>query len=130
MYIVELGLPWWLHGKESTFQCRRCRLKPWVRKIPVRENGNPLLYSSLGNLMNREAWRATIHGSTKSWTWIWLSMHAYNWISRWPSLLQIITKEALYFISWQEINQTEKSVLIQKLQKIKNYIIAFIFNKI
>ena len=33
-------------------------------------------------------------------------------------------------MSWQEIDQTEKSLLIQNLQKIKNYIIAFIFNKI
>ena len=27
-------LPWWLHGKESTCQCRRRRFDPWVGKIP------------------------------------------------------------------------------------------------
>ena len=30
------GLPWWLSGKESTFQCKRCkrcRFDPWVGKI-------------------------------------------------------------------------------------------------
>ena len=26
------GLPWWLSGKESTCQCRRCEFDPWVRK--------------------------------------------------------------------------------------------------
>ena len=26
-------LPWWLSGKESTSQCKRCRFNPWVRKI-------------------------------------------------------------------------------------------------
>ena len=29
-----IGLPWWLSGKESACQCRRCRFNPWVRKIP------------------------------------------------------------------------------------------------
>ena len=28
------GLRWWLSGKESACQCRRCRFNPWVRKIP------------------------------------------------------------------------------------------------
>ena len=27
-------LPWWLSGKESACQCRRCGFNPWVRKIP------------------------------------------------------------------------------------------------
>ena len=31
-------------------------------------NGNPLLYSCLENSMDREAWRAMIHGVAKSWT--------------------------------------------------------------
>ena len=39
-------------------------------------NGNPLQYSCLENLMDRGAWQATVHGVTKSQTW--LSMHAYQ----------------------------------------------------
>ena len=31
-------------------------------------NNNPLYYSCLENPMDRGAWRATIHGVTKSWT--------------------------------------------------------------
>ena len=31
-------------------------------------NGNPLQYSCLENSMDREAWRATVHGVAKSWT--------------------------------------------------------------
>ena len=35
MWIREpSGLPWWLSGKESTFQCRRCGFHPWSGKIP------------------------------------------------------------------------------------------------
>ena len=31
-------------------------------------NGYPLQYSGLENSMDREAWRATVHGVSKSWT--------------------------------------------------------------
>ena len=37
----KLGLPWWLSGKEANFQCRRCRLDPWVGKIPWRRKWQP-----------------------------------------------------------------------------------------
>ena len=37
------GLPWWLNGKESTCQCRRCRFNPWIRKIPSRRKRHPTL---------------------------------------------------------------------------------------
>ena len=33
-------------------------------------NGNPLQYSCLGNPMDRGAWPATVHGVTKSQTWL------------------------------------------------------------
>ena len=33
--------PWWLSGKEATCQCRRCRFKPWVWKIPWRRKWKP-----------------------------------------------------------------------------------------
>ena len=38
------GLPWWLSGKESTCQCRRCKrcgFDPWVGKIPWRRKWQP-----------------------------------------------------------------------------------------
>ena len=31
---AKCGLPWWLSGKESACQCRRCRFDPWSRKTP------------------------------------------------------------------------------------------------
>ena len=36
---IKRGLPWWLSGKESTCQCRRCRrhkFNHWLRMIPWR----------------------------------------------------------------------------------------------
>ena len=39
-----------------------------LRRSPGEGNGYPLQYSCLENAMNRGAWRATVHGVTKSWT--------------------------------------------------------------
>ena len=33
-------------------------------------NGNPLQYSCLENPMDGGAWRATVYGVAKSWTWL------------------------------------------------------------
>ena len=39
---------------------------PGSRISPGGGNGNPLQYSCLENSMDRGAWRATVHGVTKS----------------------------------------------------------------
>ena len=57
-------------------QCKGHRFDPWVRKIPWRRGDSPLQYSCQENPMDRAAWRATVHGVAKSWTWVkWLSMY-------------------------------------------------------
>ena len=43
-------------------------LNPASGKLPGEGNGNPLSYSCLENPMDRGAWRAIVHGVTKSWT--------------------------------------------------------------
>ena len=35
------GLPRWLSGKESAWQCRRLEFHPWVEKIPWRRKWQP-----------------------------------------------------------------------------------------
>ena len=40
---------------------------PRSRRCPGEANGNPLLYSCLGNPMDRGAWWAIVHGVTKEW---------------------------------------------------------------
>jgi len=41
---------------------------PESGRCPGGGNGNPLQYSCLENSMGRGAWRATVHGVSKSWT--------------------------------------------------------------
>ena len=62
-----MGLPRWLSGKESTCQCRMASIcgSGWS---PGGGHSNPLQYSCLGNLMDRGAHWAIVHGVTKSWT--------------------------------------------------------------
>ena len=40
------------------------------------QHGNPLQYSCLGNPMQREAWRSTVHEVAKSRTWLNMHTHA------------------------------------------------------
>ena len=39
-----------------------------LERLPGVGNGSPLWYSCLENFMDRGAWRATVHGATKSQT--------------------------------------------------------------
>ena len=70
-----LGLPRWCSGNEFAYQCRGYRrhkkwgFDPWVRKILCIRKCQ-LQYSCLENSMNRRAWKATVHGVTKSWMWL------------------------------------------------------------
>ena len=43
-------------------------LIPGLGKSPGRRYGNLLQFFCLENLMDRGAWRATVHGVTKNWT--------------------------------------------------------------
>ena len=61
-----LGLPCWVSDKESACQYR----SPGSGRSPEEGTGNPLQYSCLGNPMDRGAWWATVHGVTKSGTWL------------------------------------------------------------
>ena len=49
-------------------EIRDAGLIPGLGRSPGRGNGNPLQYSCLENPMDREAWRAIVHRTTKSWT--------------------------------------------------------------
>ena len=53
------GFPGGTSGKEPSYQYKRHKRQGY---------GNPLQYSCLESPMDRGAWRATVHGVTKSWT--------------------------------------------------------------
>ena len=59
-----------LSAKEFACQAGDMGLIPESGKSPGEGNGNPLQYSCLGNPMDRGVWWATVHGVTKSRTWL------------------------------------------------------------
>ena len=80
-------------GIEPTCQCGRCkrhRFSLWVGKIAWKRSWIPLPYSFLENLMDRWAWRATVHRVAQSQTWLkQLNMQAYINFTRRPFVIWI-----------------------------------------
>ena len=115
------GFPGGTGGKEPTCQCRRHkrhRFHPWVGKIPGGGHGNPLQYSCLDNPMDRGAWRATVHGVTKSLTQLkQLSMHAQSPISskRWETTtgIEINKPEGKMFVIWRLWSLRKSELLLE-----------------
>ena len=72
-HCVYVSLPRWLSGKEFTCQCRRCKrcgFYPWVRKIPWSRKWQPANFFCLENAMDKGVWPTTVHGVSKSRTWL------------------------------------------------------------
>ena len=62
-----MGFPGGSDSKESASNAGEPGLIPGSGSYPGEGNGDPLQYSCLENSMDRGAWRATVHGVTKSW---------------------------------------------------------------
>ena len=57
------------HHHHQWRSCKRLGFNPWVRKIPCRRKWQPAPIF-LPWKAHRGAWRATVHGLTKRWTWL------------------------------------------------------------
>ena len=60
----------WKMDKAEGIMCSDFKLYYKAGRSPGEENGNPLQDSCLENPMDRGAWQATVHGVTKSRTWL------------------------------------------------------------
>ena len=65
---VFLGFPCVSNGKESTCNVGDLGLILGLERSPGRGHGNHSSTPAWRILMDREAWGATVHGVTKSWT--------------------------------------------------------------
>ena len=63
-----LGFPGCSVNKESSCNAGDPGSIPGLGRSPVEGDGHPLQYSCLASSMDRGAWRATVHGVTKSQT--------------------------------------------------------------
>ena len=79
-FTADWGFPGGTSDKEPASQCKRPqrrRLNPWVRKVPWKGHCKKRAFQStpVERSMDRRAWRTTVHGVTKRWTWLkWLGM--------------------------------------------------------
>ena len=62
------GFPGGSDGKESTCNKADLGLIPELGRSPGEENGNPLQYSRLENLVDKGVWQADVLGVAKSQT--------------------------------------------------------------
>ena len=64
-FIGNPGIPWWCRWLRICLECRRPGFDPWVGKESTATHSSIL---ACRIPMDREAWRATVHGVTKSQT--------------------------------------------------------------
>ena len=65
---MSLDFPSSSNGKESPCNVGNLGSIPGLGRTPGEGHGDPLQYSCLENSMDREAWRAIVHGVSKSLT--------------------------------------------------------------
>ena len=86
---------------------------PGSGRFPGGGNGNRLQYSSLENSVNREAWWATVHRITKSWTRLkWLNT---QYILPCDFGFSSLVKEAEEAIGFLPLSQVSYLLLLQDL---------------
>ena len=102
---TTVGYPGGSDGKESACNAEDPSSIFGSRRSPGEGNGYPLQYSCQVNPMDRGVWWGTVHGATKSQTWLsdfyfhwylgWkhFNRHRWNW-ERWPAKLPFSAKAA------------------------------------
>ena len=81
VYKLILGFSGGSDGKESACDVGDLDSIPGLGRSPGEGNGYLLQYSCLENPMDRGAWRAIVHGVSKSWTHL-RDQHAYINVSK------------------------------------------------
>ena len=85
---------------------------PGLKRSPGGGDGNPFQYFCLENPMDRGAWHTTVHGVTKSQTW--LSTHAFTpgqsgWLERCPFCRHCLSMPTLRQHGWQTCPCTQRN---------------------
>ena len=83
VHIYPWGFAGGSDGKKSACNAGDSGSIPGLGRSPGEGNGDPLQYPCLENSMDRGAWRAIVHGVTKSWTQLcgYIFTYVYPYIS-------------------------------------------------
>ena len=101
-------------------------------RSPRVENGNQLQYSCLENSMDRGACQATVHGVTKSWTWLSnkACMHARklkSFLSKVHRVLEFFQGDLSGFIIQQECSIMPIDTLFNSCLPYQPYLLSLSF---
>ena len=81
---------------------------PGSGRSPGEGNGNPLQYSCLENPVDGGAWWATVHGVTKSWTW--LSNFTYGTLHLLSTYIITISKQPFIILCPFTVNWSTETL--------------------
>ena len=70
IFTYEIGLPWWLSGKEFACLAGDPGSISGLVRAPGEGHGNPLKYSCLENSMDIGAWWSIVHRVSQNVTWL------------------------------------------------------------
>ena len=110
---TKRGLPYSWNGKESSCDAGDQDSIPGLGRSSGEENGNPLQYSCLENSLDREAWQATVHGVTKSQTW--LSTHKES-ACTWQSVTRTWPQAKAWVFKARQCGISEKGCEVRQIQ--------------
>ena len=105
----SLGFPGGANGKESAYQCRRCkgcRFDPWFGKIPWRRKWHPTPVTLPWKSHGQRIWWSIVYGLQKSQAWL------CNWTHT-PSLFfthSPVNGHLACFYVWAIINSTAMNI--------------------
>ena len=100
------GLPWWLRWSRICLQCGRPGFDRWVGKIPWRRERLPTPVFWPGEFQGQRSLAATIHGVTKSQTWL-TDFHFHLWTRGYccrAGWVQVVSLQII-FPTFQILNQ-------------------------
>ena len=100
--LLNIWLPRWFSGKESTCQSRRCRLDLWLGKIPWRRKRQPASIFLPGKTLGQ---RSLTGNSPRSWKGV-----GHGLVSQFSSV-QSLSHVWLFAIPWTEACQASLSII-------------------
>ena len=115
-----LGFPGGSAGKEFVCNAGDLGSIPGLGRSPGEENSYPLQYSCLENPTDRGTWQATVHGVTKSRTWLsdWTEMMA-SVVAQQVKNLPAMQEALVRFLDWEDLLEkriaTHSSILAWRI---------------
>ena len=108
---------------------------PGLGRYPGAGNGNPLQHPCLENSMDRGAWRATVHGVAKTWTWLSDRAHMQEMAKlnidilrigelKWKGMGEFISDDhCIYYCGQESFRRNGVALIVNK--RVQNAVLGY-----